>query len=131
VYDMIMLALTTGGLPTMIELPSWAAALILSALGVMIALLGFIFNRQKDTVMKAKEEGALMSEMKYLGRTIEALSLSMCSKFGEVEGRVKILEIESIKRVERLIPLEMKTDAFGKKLDNHEERIIKIEGKEG
>jgi hypothetical protein len=128
---MIILALATGGTATMIELPSWAAALILSALGVMIALLGFIFNRQKDTVMKAKEEGALMSEMKYIGRTLEALTQSMCNKFGEVEGRVKVLEIESIKRVERLIPLEMKTDAFGKKLDNHEERIVKIEGNGG
>lgn len=115
----------------MLEIPSWAVAIIISAFGLVLALLGFIYNKQKDIAAKAKEDGALMTEMKYIGRTIETMNTAMCSKFGESDGRIKTLEVESGKRVERLIPLEMKADAYGAKLDNHEVRITKLEGKEG
>ena len=115
----------------MLELPSWAIAVIISAFGLVLALLGFIYNKQKDIATKGKEDGALMAEMKYIGRTIDNMNASMCSKFGETDGRIKVLEIESGKRVERLIPLEMQATAYGKILDNHEGRIVKLEGKEG
>jgi len=115
----------------MFELPSWALALILSALGLVLALLGYLYTKQRDIVSKAREDGALMAEMKYIGRTIDGMNSTMCSKFGETDGRIKSLEIESTKRVERLIPLEMQTHAYGKKLDNHEERITHLESKDG
>lgn len=115
----------------MLQLPSWAVAVIISAFGLVLALLGFIYNKQKDIVAKAKEDGSLLTEMKFLGRTIESMNTSMCSKFGEAEGRIKVLELESNKRIERLIPLEMQNTAYGKILDNHEVRIVRLEGKEG
>lgn len=115
----------------MLELPSWAVGIIISAFGLVLALLGFIYNRQKDISAKGKEDGSLMTEVKYIGRTIEAMNTAMCGRFGEAEGRLKSLETESNKRIERLIPLEMKADAYGAKLDNHEVRITKLEGKEG
>lgn len=115
----------------MLELPSWAVAVIISAFGLVLALLGFIYNRQKDMSSKAKEDGALMTEVKYIGRTIESMNTAMCTRFGETDIRLKSLEFESGKRIERLIPLEMKADAYGAKLDNHEGRIVKLEGREG
>jgi len=128
---MIIVALVTGGAKVMLEIPSWALAIIISALGLMMVLIGFLYNKQKDIVAKAKEDGALMTEMKYISRTIDSMNATMCSKFGEAETRIKLLETESNKRIERLIPLEMKADAYGIKLDNHEGRITKLEGKEG
>jgi len=115
----------------MLELPSWAVGIIISAFGLVLALLGFIYNRQKDISSKAKEDGSLMTEVKYIGRTIDAMNTAMCSRFGENEGRIKGLEVESGRRIERLIPLELKADAYGKIIDNHEGRITKLEGKEG
>lgn len=135
---MIMLASIWEEKTFMLQLPSWAVAVIISAFGLVLALLGFIYNKQKDIATKAKEDGALMSEMKFIGRTIETMNMTMCSKFTETDVRIKSLEIESGKRVERLIPLEMKADAYGSKIDNHEGRIAnhevritKLEGKEG
>lgn len=128
---MIELAYITEGYSIMLELPSWAVGVIISAFGLVLALLGFIYNKQKDIATKAKEDGALMTEMKYIGRTMDAMNSAMCSRFGEAEGRIKSLESESGKRIERLIPLEMQAKAYGAKLDNHETRITKLEGKEG
>lgn len=82
------------------------------ALGMALSYLGFMRNRDKDTITKAKEEAQLDTHLRHISRGVDEIRVDM-----------KTNEKQMDRMQEQLIRIDESTKSAHKRLDKVERKL--------
>ncbi|MDD4019146.1 MAG: hypothetical protein GX749_01805 [Ruminococcaceae bacterium] len=114
----------------MIEIPSWVLGLVVSLIALLFTASGFFVARIKAASEKAHSEGSLMTEVKYISKTLDSMNSSFTKQFAEIECRVRQHEADNMRLVESITIATASVKQAHHRLDEHAQRIAVLEQRE-